>query len=1489
MGTAGKRSRWAKAFVPLSLIIATGLVAASSFGASVVSASFSGGANTVSVGGTLYAKNGGALTLTVNTSPDTQCVELAGAHTARQTSATPKSSWTFDFTAGNGDGIQTVTAAAFSNFNATKCTGQSKDPQTASYILDNTGPLVTGAISPAANSSGWNNGNVSVTWSAADGGSGLASGPTPANDSQTVDTAGVTKTSSAADRLGNVGSGQVTIKLDRTSPSITGVASPAANAFGWNNTDVAVSFTCSDALSGVESCAAPSALSNETPADGTSVPGAAVDNADNSASTSVAPVKIDKTAPSLTGAPTTSPNAAGWYKSNVTIHWAASDGLSGLANAAPADSTISSEGTGLTTSASVSDKAGNSTNATSSPAVKIDKTPPVTNASAPPAWNNVDVTVELSAGDGLSGVAATYYSIDGGSVQTYSPVTKPSFTSEGVHALEYWSEDEAGNAEAHHSIQVRIDKTPPTISAQKSPAANANGWNNSDVTVSFICADALSEVASCSPSEVVSSEAADQGVTGTALDNAGNSATAHTSVSLDKTPPTITAVADRAANDNGWYDDDVAVSFTCGDSLSGIDTCPAPMTLGQGADQSASGTARDNAGNTASDGVSGISVDKTDPSLSGAATTSPNGNGWYSGDVTIHWTASDALSGLDGAAPGDSTITGEGDNLSTSASVADKAGNSTNTTVSGIKIDRTPPSTLASVPAPLESGWYAGDVEVTLTTGADLSGIDKTYYSVDGGTAQLYGGPFQHTPKGVHTITFWSVDKAGNVEDKNAPGHELTLKIDGVPPTINGSRSPAANAFGWNNGPVLVTFNCSDAESGIAGCVGDTTVSNEGAGQSVTGTAQDNAGNTASATVNDINIDQTAPTLSGAATTSPNAFGWYKGDVTIHWTGEDFLSGIDPATQPSGSTIGGEGENLGAGPASISDKAGNIGSGSVSGVKIDRTAPKVSAGTVNDDGTTRSPNAAGWFNSAVRVRFTCSDALSGMQECPGDVVLADNGANQSATRTATDKADNSAGTTLGAINIDSQAPKTEADLQCTGKNGYCRGHKATVVLSSTDQAGLSGVKEIRYSTNNGSSWQSAQSPASVDLNLSGSGKAKVLFYAVDKAGNAESQDGVDVKFDTIAPSVTHALEPEANAAGWNNADTTVRFDANDDSDGSGVDTLSIDGVVAATQSSTPPTSLSALKQILGETPGQAVAASAADFAGNLGADSVTVKIDKTDPKIDGAPTAAPNGNGWYSGPVTVHYACADQGAVQSGIATCPADDVKSANGANQSSSGTAVDKAGNTTSTTVSGINIDTVRPAITISGRKEIYTLGETVSLGCSANDSGGSGIDAPCIVATSGGNANGVGTFTFTATAKDNAGNTATETGTYKVVYRFDGFLQPINDTAHQVGVNVSVFKAGSTVPAKLQLKKADGTIVQALAVPTWLNPVKGSATTAPPDESVYGDAPTSGGAYRYDAGAQQYIYNWGTPKSASGYYWRVGVALDDGQTYYVNIGLR
>jgi hypothetical protein len=1451
------------AFASFAAVALLGIIVSGAFGSSVSSATFSGGSGTASVGGTLYAKSGGVLTLTVNTSSDTKCVDISGAHTAHQTSNTAKSSWTFAFTAGSGDGVQTVTATASPNFNQNNCTGQSQSPKTASYVLDNSGPQVTAALLPAANAAGWSNSNVDLTWSAADAGSGVAGSPTPATDSVTNNTAGITKSATASDRLANQGSGSVTVKLDKTAPTIGTTRSPQPNADGWNNGDVTVGITCDDALSGIKSCTGGGTKVVSTEGANQSVSATAVDNADNTASTTVSPINVDKTAPTLTGevaGGTLGDN--GWYRSNVTIHWTATDALSGIASA-PADSTIAGEGQNLQASASVSDKAGNQTSA-DSPTVKIDKTAPNTDASAVDAWNNVDVTVKLTGNDALAGVAATHYRVDGGAAQTG---TEASFSDEGVHSLEYWSVDQAGNAEAHKNVTVRIDKTSPTISHDFAPVANANGWFKDDVNVTFRCDDALSGIKSCGPDRVVSTEGADQDASGEAVDNAGNKALDPATVALDRTAPTIKATVDRAANDNGWYDRDVTVSFTCGDALSGVDKCPAAKTLGEGRDQSASATVADAAGNTATDGVSGIGVDKTAPSLNGAAKDQPNANGWYRDDVVVAWSCSDDLSGLDGDCPADSTIGGEGSNLSASASVKDKAGNVADRTVDGVSIDRTAPTTSADVAEPLASGWYADAVTVTLKRHDSLSGVDRTYYSVDGGEPQVYADAFDFDQKGEHTIAFWSVDKAGNVEDRTAPGHAITIKIDGIAPSIEGHRTPAANGFGWNNGPVTVTFDCADAESGVAGCSDPVTLADEGAGQSAHGTAVDNAGNAASAEVKDVNIDLTAPELSGAPTTDANAAGWYRGDVTIHWTGKDGLSGIDADSIPADSVIADEGSDLGAGPVSVSDKAGNSTTASVHGIKIDRTGPVIAGAP------TTAPNSAGWYSGDVVVGFSCTDSLSGVASCPSDKLVSGDGADQSVTSDpATDVAGNSSDSkTVGGLNIDGRPPQTTADNQCTKTNGWCTGSTATVVLTATDQVGLSGVKEIHYRVNGGDEQVAAAATKTVTVPLDGSGEANVLFYAVDKAGNKETENGVALKYDNIAPMVTHTLDPTANADGWNKADVTVHFKASDDDGGSGVDP----------DRTTPDVLVS------DETSGRTVDGEAYDLAGNRGTDSAVVKLDKTPPTISAAIVSGQRGDGgWYVGPVTVQFTCSDD---LSKVSICPDDVTLTANGAAQSVSREAVDFAGNKAAAKVTGIDIDHEKPAITLSGiaNGATYTLGAVPAASCSAKDDV-SGTDS-CAVTVTGGTANGVGRFTYTATAKDKAGNTTMQTGSYTVVYRFDGFLQPINDTAHQVGTTTSIFKAGSTVPVKLQLKRADGTRVQAGSAPIWEVPVKGSPTTVPVDTSVYSAAADSTAAYRWDSSDQQYIYNWGSDAAGKGSYYRIGVKLDDGQTYFVNIGLR
>src|SRR5262249_37451832 len=164
----------------------------------------------------------------------------------------------------------------------------------------------------------------------------------------------------------------------------------------------------------------------------------------------------------------------------------------------------------------------------------------------------------------------------------------------------------------------------------------------------------------------------------------------------------------------------------------------------------------------------------------------------------------------------------------------------------------------------------------------------------------------------------------------------------------------------------------------------------------------------------------------------------------------------------------------------------------------------------------------------------------------------------------------------------------------------------------------------------------------------------------------------------------------------------------------------------------------------------------------------------------------------------VHFSCSD---ALSGLASCTPDATLSANAANQSVTGTAVDNAGNSATATVGHINVDVAAPTVNINGVTNggVYPVGAVPTPSCATVDilSGPDG----CSGVVTGGLQNGIGTYTFKATGRDVAGNTTIASATFQVDYVFSGFLQPINDTAHQTGLTTSIFKAGSTVPVKFK----------------------------------------------------------------------------------------
>ncbi len=269
--------------------------------------------------------------------------------------------------------------------------------------------------------------------------------------------------------------------------------------------------------------------------------------------------------------------------------------------------------------------------------------------------------------------------------------------------------------------------------------------------------------------------------------------------SLDTTAPVSTAAATPAANGNGWNNTDVTVAITATDETGGSGVrdisygLAGAQTLADTAYPGASvsttitaeGTttvtyhATDNASNAEAPHTLAINIDKTAPAVTGTATPAANANGWNNTPVAVHFSATDAGSGIDGASAFDATLSSAGAGRSATHSFTDRAGNTGSATVSGINIDLTKPATTATTsPAANAAGWWHAPVAVSLAATDDLSGVASTEVSVDGGAFSAYAAAVTVTGDGVHTLTFRSTDRAGNVEDTKS----LTVSIDTTAP-----------------------------------------------------------------------------------------------------------------------------------------------------------------------------------------------------------------------------------------------------------------------------------------------------------------------------------------------------------------------------------------------------------------------------------------------------------------------------------------------------------------------------------------------------------------------------------------------------------------------------------------------------------------------------------------------------------------------------------
>jgi hypothetical protein len=350
-------------------------------------------------------------------------------------------------------------------------------------------------------------------------------------------------------------------------------------------------------------------------------------------------------------------------------------------------------------------------------------------------------------------------------------------------------------------------------------------------------------------------------------------------------------------------------------------------------------------------------VDLTSPVTTATTNPFPNAAGWNQTNTTVTLSATDnrsgvqfvsySLSGAQSASTVNSsnpalvTITAEGTTI-VGYSAVDNAGNHESPKSLVVNIDKTAPATTAAIsPLPNALGWNQTNTTVTLSASDSTSGVQFVSYALSGAQSgsdvSTNPASVSITAEGTTTVGYSAVDNAGNVEGAKS----FVVHIDKTAPVTTASSTPIPNSAGWSKENTTVTLNASDSGSGVqfvryslsgaqtaptVNSANPASVSITAEGTTTVGySAVDNADNNESSKALVVNIDKTAPAISGmppaSCTLSPAKHQLVQ-VATI--TASDALSGIASLTVTASSNEADSGTGGGDLPGDIVINGGTV-------------------------------------------------------------------------------------------------------------------------------------------------------------------------------------------------------------------------------------------------------------------------------------------------------------------------------------------------------------------------------------------------------------------------------------------------------------------------------------------------------------------------------------------------------------------------------------
>ncbi|HEX9379917.1 MAG TPA: Ig-like domain-containing protein [Gaiellaceae bacterium] len=718
---------------------------------------------------------------------------------------------------------------------------------------------------------------------------------------------------------------------------------------------------------------------------------------------------------------------------------------------------------------------------------------------------------------------------------------------DGVYQLHVVVSDVAGNTTTSTAVpNVRIDNTPPTTS-QNDPGQYLRA------------------------TKTLTASAADSG--GSGIDHvdfqwAPTGGGSWTTIATDSTPGDgLQASFDTTGVSDGHYD-----LRTVAYDVAGNQAASTPV-----ADRLVDNTPPDATMNNPGAYLRG-SVNLT-------SSTSDPGGANASGVVSVayEYSTTGGATWQSTGASFDSTSVADG-NVELHVIATDAAGNTTTSSPVTSLADNTKPATTDNAP----SGWQSSAATVTLTANDAGSGVNVTEYSVDGnpsytvGTSVVIPAPADGSNDGAHTIAYFSVDNAGNIETVKS----ATVLIDATPPVC-----PSCAAADYLRGTVTLNASPDPDGSGIQSVAFEYTDAGGSTwtliGTDTTGPAPysaswdtisvpdghydlriritDNADNVTTANLPDKVVDNTAPDV--ATVGAPTEGQLVTGTIAVTASASDATSPVASVQfLVRGSVLGTDttapfsldwNSATGADGAAtiqvvVTDMAGNSTTSAVRNVSVDNVSPTptladpgqylngtVSLSATSDPDTTevdfeRRPAGGGsWVTIASDTTLPWDTSLD-------TTTLADGLYDFRAV--ATDQTSQTGSSIRSNVRVDNTAPSGSLT---TPASGATVGGPSVSLGVSVSDAG-SGVASVRYElrpTGGGSFTQIASSStapfgATWDATTVATGSYDLRPVITDRAGNEFTGGTVTVDVDVTAPTIAFT-NPGATISGAVTLNATV--------------------------------------------------------------------------------------------------------------------------------------------------------------------------------------------------------------------------------------------------------------------------------------------------------------------------------------------------------------